>query len=80
MTDLGETLNHVQVAMAEGARLDIVRLFNPRHPWGVQVWEQGRTRGGNDKWIKVCLLLPNDGETLVDLLTLLGNMTLEEEQ
>jgi len=79
MADRSEVLlEQVRVAMRNGARLDVVRmLFNPTRPWGVQVWEKAKTRGGNDKWVKITLILPNEGETVVDVLNLLGTMVLE---
>lgn len=70
-----ETLVRIKKAMAEGARLDVIRLFfNPDHKWGVQVYEKGKTKGGNDKWVKIILILPNEGETVTDVLTMLGKM------
>jgi len=79
---MSATIEGVREALRGGARLDVVRLLflvNSNHKWGVQVWKKDRTRGGNEKWTKVVLLVPNDGETVGDLLKMLGEMV-EEEQ
>lgn len=70
-----------RAAMRDGARLDVLRLFfNPTHKWGVQVYERGKTKGGNDKWVKIpTLLLPSEGETIADVLKMLGDMAEEAE-
>lgn len=76
--DQNETLERIQRAMKDGARLDLVRLhFNRSQHWGVYVWELGKTRAGNDKWVKVVLLVPSEGETVSDLLLMLGKMAEE---
>lgn len=70
-----DTLTKVREAMAGGARLDVVRLFfNPTHHWGVHVYSHGTTPSGRDKWTKVILIVPNDGENVGDVLQLLGQM------
>lgn len=73
-----ETLARIRAAMREGARLDVVRTFSTTFPWGVQVYEKGRTRGGNDKWVKIPMtLFPSEGETVADVLAMLGGMALD---
>lgn len=77
--DSQETLDRIRAAMKDGARLDVTRLLlNPTHRWGVQVYERGKTKGGNDKWVKIIMVLPNEGETVSDVLKMLGDMAQEE--
>lgn len=72
--DPNETLDKIKAAMKEGARLDLVRLlFHPTQKWGVKVYERGQTRGGNDKWVMVITIIPNDSETLADTLKMLAD-------
>lgn len=73
-----DLLTRVREAMQNGARLDVVRLFfNPTHKWGVHVYAHGTTPSGRDKWTKVTLILPNDDETISDVLKMLGDMAEE---
>jgi hypothetical protein len=73
-----DTLAKVRDAMRDGARLDVVRLFlNPNHKWGVHVLAHSTTPSGRDKWTKVVLIIPSDGETVADTLALLGTMAEE---
>ena len=78
MTD---TLVKVREAMATGARLDVVRLFfNPNHKWGVQIYSHSTTPSGRDKWTKIILILPDAGETVSDVLSMLGGMAEEADR
>lgn len=75
-----DVLTQVREAMADGARLDVVRLFfNPKHKWGVHVYARSTTPTGREKWTKVILIIPNDGETVADALKMLGTMAVESD-
>jgi len=82
VTEPDEILPEIRKALTEGrARLEVVRIFfNPQFQWGVQVYAKDSTPG-RTRWKKLGpLILPNEGETVADVLRMLGEMVLHGQE